>query len=1207
MSGRQLKLSLLITADASGVAPATREARSELDGVSTSAAGATAALEKQAAAELTAARGATELTAISKRQTAANDEVAAATSRAVSVLTAQTAAEKLAAAALSGSAAARESLRLALDQEYAAAKRLDDELGALAAAERLGIEISGGYETALERLVLKHDAVAAAAKRQQDTYRQLAAEGRAAYAADQEQSRLNALLGVRDRQGGGAYASFEAFAAAGKLGQDAEAAARGLGLANHEITNLTYQLNDMATMLVSGQSPFVMMMQQGPQIAQIFGRRGLGEIIPALGAGIMQLISPTTLALAGFTALYYGASYAFEAIRGEIDETSGSIEEHQDLIASVASRWGDALPAVKAYNDQLERKRDLEDAEKANRLIAQEKYAPAAARMTDLSVDMADIMATLMHSGADGAAVMRAQQAWIQLEGAVAAATAAGADAIEVQRLLSSEALGVSIPTIDEFAVEIGEFAGELDKANQQAGRFRLTQQEIAAAAAKASAEVQAFSDSLKALQDTAAPSLSAREKLEEDRRRALANASDRIDRDRVNDWYEKARQQIENRLAGAQVPILTRRPNLEDALPSARDFLETQREQLALLELEASLVGASEAVRARAIAALEAEQEIRRRGIPLYGQEAEELRANSAAIAEGQARIAQAEAARSLLESQEERIARTRTEMALVGASAEQRSRAMAVLQAEIDIRRRGIDVNGAWADSIRQAYQAAAEGDLALERAQDAWKMWQSAAESAIDNVFGKLSEGDWKGALKALGDELTSFVFELGVTNPLKNLVAGKNYATLADMPGLVDSIFGRGDADTVIDSLFGDKTVASMSVNAATVMLSGGLPGLGGIPGLNGTGGVGGDLLGNVTRLLTGANSNQPTGDMGLYKQAIRLIESGSFAGNYSAIGPATQSGDRAYGAYQVMGANVPSWTQGALGQSLSIQQFLANPAAQDAVFDKYFGAALSKYGSPQQAASVWFTGRPMTSASMAAADVTGTTGSAYVDNFNAALEKASGSVGALGGQLGQAGEGLAALGKGFGQTGQWFQQFAASAAGGSGSGGWFSGLMSLFGGGQGALNFMNAISPVATKAILAGGGGLYDVGGWTGSGDPRDPAGVVHREEFVFSAPAVRAIGVDNLERMHRAARTGRTYEAGGHVGADPWSVGSGRAGAPTPAPQPQSPVTVRLVMPDGWKAEIVGAARDAASQDTVQIVQDFEAARENRYEGGGRR
>lgn len=106
------------------------------------------------------------------------------------------------------------------------------------------------------------------------------------------------------------------------------------------------------------------------------------------------------------------------------------------------------------------------------------------------------------------------------------------------------------------------------------------------------------------------------------------------------------------------------------------------------------------------------------------------------------------------------------------------------------------------------------------------------------------------------------------------------------------------------------------------------------------------------------------AQQPSGGGGGYREAISAIESGSRAGNYQAVGPRTRKGDRAYGRYQVMDFNIGPWTQQVLGRAYTPQEFLADPAAQDQVFDAIFGGYVRKYGSPQDAASVWFSGRPL---------------------------------------------------------------------------------------------------------------------------------------------------------------------------------------------------------------------------------------------------
>lgn len=113
-------------------------------------------------------------------------------------------------------------------------------------------------------------------------------------------------------------------------------------------------------------------------------------------------------------------------------------------------------------------------------------------------------------------------------------------------------------------------------------------------------------------------------------------------------------------------------------------------------------------------------------------------------------------------------------------------------------------------------------------------------------------------------------------------------------------------------------------------------------------------------------------------------AIASIESG---GKYDLLGPVTKTGDRAYGKYQVMGANIPVWTKTHFGREMTPQEFLASPEAQDAVFKGQFGQYAQKYG-PEGAAKAWFAGeRGMNNPN--AKDQLGTTVQSYADRFSKA--------------------------------------------------------------------------------------------------------------------------------------------------------------------------------------------------------------------------
>lgn len=90
-------------------------------------------------------------------------------------------------------------------------------------------------------------------------------------------------------------------------------------------------------------------------------------------------------------------------------------------------------------------------------------------------------------------------------------------------------------------------------------------------------------------------------------------------------------------------------------------------------------------------------------------------------------------------------------------------------------------------------------------------------------------------------------------------------------------------------------------------------------------------------------------------------------------------------------------------------------------------------------------------------------------------------------------------------------------------------------------------------------IIASG---FAEGGYTGSGGKHEPAGVVHRGEFVMSKAATSAIGVGNLETLHQSARKG--YAGGGLVGG---AANGNRAPVTRSGASGDSPMTVTVNAP----------------------------------------
>lgn len=390
----------------------------------------------------------------------------------------------------------------------------------------------------------------------------------------------------------------------------------------------------------------------------------------------------------------------------------------------------------------------------------------------------------------------------------------------------------------------------------------------------------------------------------------------------------------------------------------------------------------------------------------------------------------------------------------------------------------------------SIKQLALAMAAAEAQTKKMQEAYDFTKDTFKGFFSDMAGGLREG--KGLWKSFAD---------AVVNALNKII-----------DKMLDKAF-----DQLFDSLF-------------TAPAAGAPSGAGGLAAANSNTPATQALTAPVIPVIRKAlgDITQMTGSMGDWAAAIRKTESGSFAGNYGALGPITRSGDRAYGAYQVMGNNIPSWSKQAFGQSMSKEQFLADPAAQDAIFKQQFGNSVAKYGTPQDAASVWFTGRPMGGSADNAKDILGTTGNGYVDKFNNGLKElgattksANDNIDGMGSSAGAAASGMKDLGGGMSAFGK-----ALASAQSSGNGGLLSALQGLSGIGQSIFNSSFQFRTAFTSGIP----GLWSEGGYTGPGGKQEPRGIVHAGEIIWSQEDIaRAGGVEAVEAM----RSGRGRDVPG--------------------------------------------------------------------------
>lgn len=125
--------------------------------------------------------------------------------------------------------------------------------------------------------------------------------------------------------------------------------------------NIAAQFNDIGVQLAGGQSPFLIALQQGTQLNQIFGGQGLGAILRGLGGAFASLINPVSLLTIAVITFGGAAIQALTSWLSSSEEVNLSLEEQAQLISAVTEEWGNAFPAIQAYNNELERQKQIQD------------------------------------------------------------------------------------------------------------------------------------------------------------------------------------------------------------------------------------------------------------------------------------------------------------------------------------------------------------------------------------------------------------------------------------------------------------------------------------------------------------------------------------------------------------------------------------------------------------------------------------------------------------------------------------------------------------------------------------------------------------------------------------------------------------------------------------------------------------------------------
>lgn len=128
---------------------------------------------------------------------------------------------------------------------------------------------------------------------------------------------------------------------------------------------LAFQLNDIGMMMAMGQSPFMLMIQQGPQVVQVFSQMRAGGLAlgPAIGMALRSILNPTALVTMAVIGLGAAAVQWFTAAGEEAVSLTDAVADLSDVTGSYETAVRRALTPMsdlrREYGDQAEAVRSL--------------------------------------------------------------------------------------------------------------------------------------------------------------------------------------------------------------------------------------------------------------------------------------------------------------------------------------------------------------------------------------------------------------------------------------------------------------------------------------------------------------------------------------------------------------------------------------------------------------------------------------------------------------------------------------------------------------------------------------------------------------------------------------------------------------------------------------------------------------------------------
>ncbi|WP_107327184.1 phage tail length tape measure family protein [Agrobacterium pusense] len=253
---------------------------------------------------------------------------------------------------------------------------------------------------------------------------------------------------------------------------------------NFNTSNIAAQFQDIGVTTAMGMSPIQIALQQGTQLSAVFNdlKRDGQSVGATLAGAFASVVSPISLVTIGVIAAGAAAFQYFSTVMTEGDKSAEVLKEQAALISAVAERWGDAVPALRDYADQLKRAQDNADLKKGAEIVNTNTLADVRKDIEDTRLSFGALQSDLQSGGEEATVIKELQTAFQDFAKAAEEGKVQTEEVERVQNALSEAINSTGLQSTSDFAEKFRELAAaalaaadSVQKVNIAAARANMT------------------------------------------------------------------------------------------------------------------------------------------------------------------------------------------------------------------------------------------------------------------------------------------------------------------------------------------------------------------------------------------------------------------------------------------------------------------------------------------------------------------------------------------------------------------------------------------------------------------------------------------------------------------------------------------------------------------------------------------------------------